>query len=397
VPCLLRVSSVWCRKTGLSGAYPRPFRIPQAMTTDPIRAALERLISAYDEHGGRWPDHHVDALHNAVKRARADLAAADTDPANGDNQPPVMLTEEELAKSWNQQADEFNRWDSLDSGEQLAWAQARAIARDRADRLPDPAGGGEALLAAPAAEGDGQRSAVLEAVGKALGNAYDCLRVWEAWSVGTMGPDDFALVAEDDARLAEIADAAIQAMRPAAPADGEAGKLAASLRRIAPQNPMGIAVQAIASSATLLEQLATAPTAPPKGEAGELVAWLNDGELVAWLNNHAAHLRTMEGIGALPETELQERLDRAATLLQQQAAELAALRAGVVLVAIPGEQWHEGDGPCLWWRFPINEPPWSGDPRDDDWPGYHTHFTRIACPVLPSPQGENPSIITPQP
>jgi hypothetical protein len=30
---------------------------------------------------------------------------------------------------WNQQADSFNQWESLDSGEQLAWAQARALAR----------------------------------------------------------------------------------------------------------------------------------------------------------------------------------------------------------------------------------------------------------------------------
>ena len=63
-----------------------------------------------------------------------------------------------------------------------------------------------------------QRDAVIAAVTEALGNAYDCQRVWEAWSVGTMGQDDFVLVAEDSDRVAEIADAAIEAMRPAAPA-----------------------------------------------------------------------------------------------------------------------------------------------------------------------------------
>jgi hypothetical protein len=63
---------------------------------------------------------------------------------------------------------------------------------------------------------DEQREAVRAAVAEALGGAYDCIRVWEAWNVRTMGPDDFVLVAEDDDRVAEIADAAIEAMRPAA-------------------------------------------------------------------------------------------------------------------------------------------------------------------------------------
>jgi len=54
------------------------------------------------------------------------------------------------------------------------------------------------------------RQAVCEAIAEALGDAYDCTRVWSAWGCGTMGPDDFSLVAEDDYRLAEIADAAIK-------------------------------------------------------------------------------------------------------------------------------------------------------------------------------------------
>jgi len=49
-----------------------------------------------------------------------------------------------------------------------------------------------------------------------------------------------------------------------------------------------------------------------KPELGEAV------EVCEWLENHAAHLRKMQEIGALPETELQEMLGRAAALLQQQ-------------------------------------------------------------------------------
>ena len=53
-------------------------------------------------------------------------------------------------------------------------------------------------------------------------------------------------------------------------------------------------------------------------------------------------------------------------------------------VAIPGEQYHEDDGPVLWWRFPVVEPPYSGTPHDSDWPGGHTHFTPLPpCPVAP--------------
>ena len=72
-----------------------------------------------------------------------------------------------------------------------------------------------ALRGVPVAELDDQhREAVHQAVAEALGSgAYDCQRVWEAWGVGTMGPDDFVPVAEDSDRVAEIADAAIEAIQ----------------------------------------------------------------------------------------------------------------------------------------------------------------------------------------
>lgn len=41
------------------------------------------------------------------------------------------------------------------------------------------------------------------------------------------------------------------------------------------------------------------------------------------------------------------------------------------------DDWDEGDGPVLWWRFPVCEPPYVGDPRDDDFPEYVTHWTPI--------------------
>lgn len=44
------------------------------------------------------------------------------------------------------------------------------------------------------------------------------------------------------------------------------------------------------------------------------------------------------------------------------------------------DEWHEDFGDALWWRFPIDEPPYCGSPLWDDWPGYHTHWTEIPVP-----------------
>lgn len=48
----------------------------------------------------------------------------------------------------------------------------------------------------------------------------------------------------------------------------------------------------------------------------------------------------------------------------------------------PIEEWHEDDGDCLWWKFPIEEAPYCGSPLDEDWPGYHTHFTKVIEPII---------------
>ncbi|UVS95683.1 hypothetical protein [Burkholderia glumae] len=53
--------------------------------------------------------------------------------------------------------------------------------------------------------------AVRDALAQALGDTYDCTRVWSAWGYGTMGEDDFSPIAEDDHRLQELAFAALEA------------------------------------------------------------------------------------------------------------------------------------------------------------------------------------------
>ncbi len=71
------------------------------------------------------------------------------------------------------------------------------------------------LVANPQAEPvrltDEQVAKVDTAICEALGEAYDCLRVWEAWGCGTMRPDDFILVADDSDRVVEIREAVLLA------------------------------------------------------------------------------------------------------------------------------------------------------------------------------------------
>jgi hypothetical protein len=52
------------------------------MTTD-YRAELQRLVQAYDEHGGKWPDAHEQALFQAVETARATLAQPEPEGVTG--------------------------------------------------------------------------------------------------------------------------------------------------------------------------------------------------------------------------------------------------------------------------------------------------------------------------
>lgn len=51
--------------------------------------------------------------------------------------------------------------------------------------------------------------------------------------------------------------------------------------------------------------------------------------------------------------------------------------------ARPLEEWHEDYGDVLWWKFPIEEPPYVGSPLDANWPDYHTHWTPFAVPEPP--------------
>ncbi len=59
-------------------------------------------------------------------------------------------------------------------------------------------------------------------------------------------------------------------------------------------------------------------------------------------------------------------------------------RPVVRVEARPLEEWGEDYGDVLWWKFPIEEPPYVGSPLDCDWSGYHTHWTPIEVPEPPN-------------
>ncbi len=59
--------------------------------------------------------------------------------------------------------------------------------------------------------------------------------------------------------------------------------------------------------------------------------------------------------------------------LKAENAELRRLR--------PLDEWHEDYGSVLWWKLPIEEPPYVGDPLCDTWiDDYYTHWTPLPIP-----------------
>lgn len=92
-------------------------------------------------------------------------------------------------------------------------------------------------------------------------------------------------------------------------------------------------------------------------------------------------LTALDQVLATPEAQalsLDSDADRA------QLRELVASAVADQLAARTLADYHEDFGTVLWWMFPVTEPPYVGSPLDDDWPGYHTHWTPLPpCPENP--------------
>lgn len=119
------------------------------------------------------------------------------------------------------------RWQNL-TGNNLVYALASELIEARADLVTQKENHERQLadlqkevtrlkdmpLAVLAAADDEQlESVVSEAIGEALGEAYDCTRVWQAWGVGTMSEEDFVMIKNDLTRLTELSNAALSAIR----------------------------------------------------------------------------------------------------------------------------------------------------------------------------------------
>lgn len=59
----------------------------------------------------------------------------------------------------------------------------------------------------------------------------------------------------------------------------------------------------------------------------------------------------------------------------QNAADAEALRR--LMTPKPLDEWHEDDGPVMWWNFPVVEAPYIGCPFDSSWRGGYTHWTPL--------------------
>lgn len=84
--------------------------------------------------------------------------------------------------------------------------------------------------------------------------------------------------------------------------------------------------------------------------------------------------------GAILEVNA-ETITRLAMALRVLGLELETITSPVT--ARPRSEWHEDMGPMLWWRFPVEEPPFAGTPLDEDFPEGCTHFTEIEVPPFP--------------
>lgn len=91
---------------------------------NPYHAMLAEMAAELDWSQQRLMGNRT-ATHPLANRARVLIAQPE---------PPSPISAHDLAIQWNQQADQSEQWDSLDLYEQLAWAQSRAIAADRAQR-----------------------------------------------------------------------------------------------------------------------------------------------------------------------------------------------------------------------------------------------------------------------
>jgi hypothetical protein len=257
-----------------------------------------------------------------------------------DDIPPGPLSEDDLRQQWNAQADEFNQWDSLETFEQLAWAQALAIKADRH---------AAALKAEPEGEGPSEKNLydlAAEFNGDPVPAMRRALEVWGNPLQEAPAPGENLATLPSPEAPGEALAARPLLEKVAAMADrigihtvGEitaiSDRAAAWLRDNPPGQPVAREPRGCPTPGAC-SCVEPTPPAPEPGEVAQLVALLKIAG--RWATSTGVHL------------------DRFAALFAQQAAELAALRGVPVAVSErpwDREGWCDAEGRC-WLGSPGN-------------------------------------------
>jgi hypothetical protein len=136
----------------------------------------------------------------------------------------------------------------------------------------------------------------------------------------------------------------------------------------------------------------------PTDYTAELLAWFNPSEwqnpairgfIEAVRNSLTA---TLDELFALREFagKVVTNMEEVMALARNLKDKSQKLR-DAIWTARPLAEWREEYGSCLWWRFPVVEPPYVGTPLDrpqfdkwdnqcGGWPGNCTHWTPIFVP-----------------
>lgn len=107
-----------------------------------------------------------------------------------------------------------------------------------------------------------------EAIAGALGDAYDCMRVWNAWSYGTMSADDFIEVREQTDRIAEIREAVMAVLRTQEPV----GEVTTVFMKSGERDTYAINIDSRLNVGDKLYAAPVPPSAPPDQAAIEAIA-----------------------------------------------------------------------------------------------------------------------------
>lgn len=187
-------------------------RLAELEKQEPVNARLLRLLKEYADSSS-----HLQETMGLAESARAALAAAEAQLAEPVNERVIDRTWARFCGAFGDGPDapypgmieafETHYGQSFRDKDWRTEAACWAAAWHKAVLVANP-------QAEPVRLTDEQVAKVDTAICEALGEAYDCLRVWEAWGCGTMRSDDFILVADDSDRVVEIREAVLQALGP---------------------------------------------------------------------------------------------------------------------------------------------------------------------------------------